>query len=136
MTVLSEGLNCAIWLSRPGLVVTMIMILRIDLRFAVGMSIVFKKVVHPVRLGDAQEEQEKSSKANSRAARDRRNSSRRRSHGFLTSIGDCLFDQPERREIESAAAGGTRTKSRGQKKQRRQSIRWSPPKIELDRSVD
>jgi len=57
MTVLSDGLNCAIRLSRLGLVVTMVMILRIDLRFVVGMSVDFKKVVDPVGLGHAQEKQ-------------------------------------------------------------------------------
>ena len=96
MAVLGNGLNCTISLNGLSLAITMIMTLRINPRLVVGMSIDFKKVVDPVRLGDAQKEQEKSSKAYSRAARDGRSSSRRRFHDFLTLIGDCSADQLER----------------------------------------
>ena len=57
LAVLSNGLDCTIALNGLGMVVTMIMICRIYLRFVVRMSMGFKKVVHPVGLGDAQEEQ-------------------------------------------------------------------------------
>ncbi len=124
LAVLGNGLNCAICLDRLGLIFTMIVVVRIDLRFLVGMSMTFKKMVHPVGLGEAEEEQEESRKDNSSAARDGRYSSRRRFHGCLTSIGDPSSDQPERREIESAVDGGTRTRSREQRREWRQSIRW------------
>ena len=100
MAVLGNGLNCAICLNRLGLIFTMIVVVRINLRFIVGMSMTFKKMVHPVGLGEAEKEQEKNSKDNRSAARHGRDSSRRRFHGCLTSIGDSLSDQPERREIE------------------------------------
>jgi hypothetical protein len=67
---LRDGLNCAICLNRLGSVLTVIVVVRINLRFIVGMSMTFKKMVHPVGLGEAKEEQEKSSKANSSTACD------------------------------------------------------------------
>ena len=69
MAVLGNGLNCAICLDRLGLVFTMIVVVRIDLRFLVGVSMTFKKMVHPMGLGEAEEEQEENRKDNSSAAR-------------------------------------------------------------------
>jgi hypothetical protein len=72
MRVLRDGLNCAICLNRPGLAFTTVVVVRINLGFIVGMSMAFKKMVHSVGLGEAEEEQEKSRKDNSSAARDGR----------------------------------------------------------------
>ena len=51
LAVLGNGLNRAICLDRLVLIFTMIVVVRIDLRFLVGMSMTFKKMVHPMGLG-------------------------------------------------------------------------------------
>ena len=54
LAVLGNGLNCAICLDRLGLVVfTVTVVVRINLRFLVGVSMTFKKMVHPMGLGEA-----------------------------------------------------------------------------------
>lgn len=53
LAVLGNGLNRAICLDRLGLVFTVSMVVRINLSFLVGMSVTFKKMMHPMGLGEA-----------------------------------------------------------------------------------